>query len=68
MGVVPVTKTPPTLVHQPCPFEDCGSSDAFSYWSKGLASASHATRVTPQPRGSLTGQKKPTHPSRLSQT
>ena len=35
MGVVPMTKTPPTLVHQPCPFEDCGSSDAFSYWSEG---------------------------------
>lgn len=28
-------KTPPTLVHQECPFEDCGSSDAFSYWAEG---------------------------------
>lgn len=26
-------KTPPTLVHKECPFEECGSSDAFSYWA-----------------------------------
>jgi len=25
----------PTITHQPCPFEDCGSSDAFSYWADG---------------------------------
>lgn len=31
--VVPMNKTSPTVTHQPCPFEDCGSSDAFSYWS-----------------------------------
>lgn len=33
MGVVPMTKTSPTVTHQPCPFEECGSSDAFSYWA-----------------------------------
>ena len=35
MGVVPMAKTPPTITHQPCPYEECGSSDAFSYWSEG---------------------------------
>ena len=25
----------PILVHQPCPYVDCGSSNAFQYWSNG---------------------------------
>lgn len=33
--VIAMKKEPPTVTHQPCPYEECGSSDAFSYWAEG---------------------------------
>lgn len=48
-NVVPIhqNKRPPDLVHQPCPFVGCESSDAFSFWNEGTGFCQSCTRSYP---------------------
>lgn len=40
---------PPTIIHQPCPYEDCGSSNAFQYWSEGTGFCQSCKQGYPSP-------------------